>query len=137
MRQYCCYNRTDPGPVYYYYELATPVSFGGYKWGENLQCTLYGSQPLGWVRGYPSGTSTPIQIELGPGVEVTETVGAQVTFTVSYGPITVTVELWKEITKGAAYTALSIVISSIQWIGNTLYVFDADSGKKTIHFTWG
>ncbi|MEM1509299.1 MAG: hypothetical protein QW291_01220 [Thermofilaceae archaeon] len=101
-----------------------------------MQCTLCRSQPLGWVHGYLSGASTPIQIELGPGVEVTETASAQVTFTMNYGPITVTVKLWKEITRRTAYTPF-IVISSIQWIGSTLYVFGADSGKKTIHFIWG
>ncbi|MEM2616499.1 MAG: hypothetical protein QXL64_03150 [Thermofilaceae archaeon] len=129
--------RTDPAPVFYYYELVTPISFGGYSWGESKQCTLCGSQPSGWIRGYPKGTPTPIQIDLGEGTQEVEEIGARVTFTVSYGPVTVSVELWKKIERGGSYTPPKLVISSIQWTGDILYAFDADSGKKIIYFTWG
>jgi len=130
------YERWPTGTPYNYYELETPTDFGGWTWGDSISCSLCGGKPSGKVYGYLKGTPTPISIPLGPGINSIETIGATVTFSVSYGPVSVSVELWKEVTSGTAASPPKIVVSSINWQGNNLYAFDAGSEWKIVHFTW-
>jgi len=121
---------------YVYYELETPVDFGGWKFGDSIDCSLCEGKPSGWYEGYPQGTRIPISRPLGPGIEQIETTGAKVTFSVSYGYVTVTVELWKEISNGTNTSPPALEITSVNWQNKTLYAFEAGSNWKIIHFTW-
>jgi hypothetical protein len=120
---------------YNYYELETPTDFGGWDWGDSISCSLCEGKPSGKVYGYSKGTPTPFSITLGPGINQIETTGAKVIFSVSYGSVTVTVELWKEISNGTSASPPKIVVASVNWQG-TLYAFDAGSEWKIVHFTW-
>jgi len=130
------YERWPDATPYNYYELLTPISFGGWNWGEDISCSACGGSMSGNYRPYPSSTSLPIEISLGEGVRMVESFGASVSLAVSYGPITVQVEVWKEASKGSNANPPAVKILSVSWQENTLYAFDANSRWKIIHFTW-
>ena len=119
-----------------YYELVTPVSFGGWNWGATISCSLCEGKPTGLYNEYPRGTSIPFEIIMGSGKHEIESFGAKVSFTVEYGPVSVTVEVWKEISKGDAVKKPAIEVVNVDWKSDTLYVFDAGTNFKVIHFTW-
>ncbi|MEM0219261.1 MAG: hypothetical protein QW314_04625 [Thermoproteota archaeon] len=121
---------------YNYYEIETPVDFGGGSFGDSISCSYCGGKPSGQLFGYPQGTPTPFSISLGPGIQQIETTGAKVTFSVSYGYVAVTVELWKEISNGTNTTPPKIEVTNVNWQANNLYAFDAGSDWKILHFTW-
>lgn len=130
------YERWPDTTPYNYYELLTPVKFGGWEWGDSISCSLCGGSISGNYYGYPSSCPLPIEIPLGDGVQEIESFGASVSLAVSYGPITVQIEVWKEVSKGSNNYPPSVKISSVSWQANTLYAFDAGSMWKIIHFTW-
>jgi hypothetical protein len=123
-------------PTFGYYELLTPVDFGGASWGDDISCSLCGGKPTGGTYPYARGTSTPIAIGLGPGTDQVEAWGADVTVQVIYGPATVTVHVWYKVDKGEAGEPPKLVISRINWQADNLYAFDAGTGWKVVHFTW-
>jgi hypothetical protein len=55
---------------------------------------------------------------------------------VSYGVVSLTVELWYEIERGEALYPPSILVNVDTWYADTLYVFDASTEWKVVHFTW-
>lgn len=130
------YERWPDAAPYNYYELLTPISFGGWNWGENISCSTCGGSISGNYREYPSSTPLPIEVSLGQGVRVIESFGASVSLAVNYGPITVQVEVWKEISQGSNAYPPAVKISSVSWQENRLYAFDANSRWKIVHFTW-
>ncbi len=130
------YERWPDTTPYNYYELLTPISFGGWVWGGDISCSACGGSVSGNYRQYPSSTPLPIECSLGEGVRVIESFGASVSLAVSYGPITVQVEVWKEVSKGSNTHPPSVKISGVSWQANTLCAFDANSQWKIVHFTW-
>ncbi|HDI00906.1 MAG TPA: hypothetical protein ENF78_00520 [Candidatus Bathyarchaeota archaeon] len=80
----------------WYEEFVYPVDFSGAAPGNYIGCPYCGGEVSGqyqrWYREEYRGTIT---IYLGPGIHVVERYGLKVTFTVSYGPLTLSVELWK------------------------------------------
>ena len=80
----------------WYEEYVYPVWFSGAAPGDHISCPYCGGEVSGdyayWNRKRYRGTIT---IYLGPGIHVVERYGLKVTFTVSYGPLTLSVELWK------------------------------------------
>ncbi|MEM2944935.1 MAG: hypothetical protein QXI87_01165 [Thermoproteota archaeon] len=130
------YERWPDATPYNYYELLTPISFGGWNWGEDISCSVCEGSISGNYREYPSSTPLPIEFSLGDGVRVIESFGASVSLAVNYGPITVQVEVWKEVSKGSNASPPAVKISSVSWQANRLYAFDANSQWKIVHFTW-
>jgi hypothetical protein len=126
----------EQAPAYYYYELLTPVDFGGASWGDDISCSLCGGKPTGGTYPYARGTPTPITIRLGPGIDQVEAWGADVTVQVIYGPVTVTVHVWYKVDRGEAGEPPKLVISRVNWQADNLYAFDAGTGWKVVHFTW-
>ncbi len=122
--------------VQWWREIVTPVSFGGYDWGESISCTYCEGTPTGFVQSYPRGTGMPIEMSLGPGISEIERSGISVSFEVSYGVVSLTVELWYEIERGEALYPPSILVNVDTWYADTLYVFDASTEWKVVHFTW-
>jgi len=123
-------------PTYGYYELLTPVDFGGASWGGDISCSLCGRKPSGGIYPYARGTPTPIAIALGPGINQVEAWGADVTVQVIYGPVTVTVHVWYKVERGEAGEPPKLVISRVNWQADNLYAFDAGTEWKVVHFTW-
>ena len=125
----------ETAPAYGYYEILTPVTFGGWSWGSDISCSLCGGKPSGSYYGYPRGTPMPIAIALG-GINQVEAWGANVTVQAIYGPVTVTVNVWYRVERGEAGEPLKVVISRINWQADTLYAFDAGTEWKVVHLTW-
>jgi len=123
-------------PTHRYYELLTPVHFGGWNWGSNIDCGLCRWELSGSIYPYARGTPTPIAISLGPGIDQVEAWGADVTVQAVYGPVTVTVHVWYKVERGEAGEPLKVVISRINWQADNLYAFDAGTEWKVVHFTW-
>ena len=115
-------------------EIVTPVSFTGYAWGWSISCSLCGGNIVGW-----NGHSqvSPFYLCLGPGLTSRiEESGIKVSFTVSYGNISLTVELWYAIKTGESSNPPKLRVDVNNWVNSSLWYFDANTNKKVIHFTW-
>ena len=126
----------DPNYIWYE-EIVTPVEFAGSQTGSSISDSLCGGDPVGSSYSYEK-TYEGYQISrpLGPGVTVIEKSGIKVGFSATYGPITVYVELWKEIQTGEASSAPKLVVQVNTWYDNYLTVFDDNTGWKIVHLTW-
>jgi len=122
-------------PVHRYYEILTPAEFGGIAWGDDISCSLCGGKPTGHYAGYLCGTPTPIAIAL-RGTGDVEAWGTNVTVQTVYRSVTIPVNVWRKADQGEASEPIKIVISRIEWRAENLYVFDAGTNWKVVHFTW-
>ncbi|RLE43595.1 hypothetical protein DRJ19_02390 [Candidatus Woesearchaeota archaeon] len=120
---------------WYYLEIVTPVMFSGRGLGNSISCSLCGGSPTGSKTAYQEGT-TSIERSIGPGVEAVEKSGISISFTVSYGPVSLTVELYKEATTGSGSGSPKLQITVNTWIKEWLIAFDDNTGWKIVHFTW-
>ncbi|MEM1508152.1 MAG: hypothetical protein QW262_07910 [Candidatus Bathyarchaeia archaeon] len=123
------------GSMWQYEEIVTPISFGGRDLGDAIQCSLCGGNPVGNALGYVCGVPD-IELPLGDGEKTVEVSGIKISFSVAYGPITLTVELWKEIQKGTSAQPAKIQIHVNTWVKNYLVTFDDNTNWKVVHFTW-
>lgn len=117
-------------------KIVYPVSWGGYQWGDYITCSLCGGPKSGNYRGWPQGTPSPIEVSLGNGIREIERSGFSITISTSVGSFTMSMELWKEIEKGTSAYPPKILVTVTQWVKPTLYVFDANTQWKIVHFTW-
>lgn len=117
-------------------KIVYPVSWRGYQWGDYITCSLCGGPKSGNYGAWPQGTPSPIEVSLGNGIREIERSGFSITISTSIGPFTMSMELWKEIEKGTSTYPPKILVTVTQWVKPTLYVFDANTQWKIVHFTW-
>jgi hypothetical protein len=122
--------------INHFRKIVYPVSWGGYQWGENISCSLCGGSKSGNYRTWPQGTPSPIEVNLGTGIHEIERSGFSITISLSAGPLTLSMELWKEIEKGTSAYPPKVQVTVTQWVKPTLYAFDANTQWKIVHFTW-
>jgi len=121
--------------TYWKEEIITPVKFTSTRIGDMISCSRCGGSWAGSVASWPKG-STGIYYALGPGIIQIEEYGISVSFTVSYGPVALTVELWYEVSKGTAYGSPKVLVSVETWYKDWLIGFDDNTGCKVVHWTW-
>jgi len=120
---------------WYYLEIVTPVMFSGRGLGNSISCGLCGGNPTGSKTAYQEGT-TPIELSIEPGVEAVEKSGISISFNASYGPVSLTVELYKEATTGSGSGSPKLQITVKKWVKEWLITFDDNTGWKIVHFKW-
>ena len=120
---------------WYYLEIVTPVMFSGRGLGNSISCGLCGGNPTGSKTAYQEGT-TPIELSIEPGVEALEKSGISISFNASYGPVSLTVELYKEATTGSGSGSPKLQITVKKWVKEWLITFDDNTGWKIVHFKW-
>lgn len=122
--------------TYWKEEIVTPVEFSTIRIGENtISCSRCGGAWAGYVMSWQKD-SRDIYYMLGSGIAQIEKYGISLSFTVAYGPVSLTVELWYEISQGTASAPPKILISVETWYKNWLIGFDDNTGKKVVHWTW-
>ena len=112
-----------------------PVSFGGGFWTDYIRCPYCGGKVVGDYKHWTAPLHHA-KVWLEPGVPEVEVFNLVVRFSLSYGPITITVELWKLVGRGLNAEPPHLEIRVSYWYGDELYAFDAGSGWKIVHFTW-
>ena len=117
-------------------KIVYPVSWGGYQWGDYIECSLCGGPKSGNYRLWPQRTPSPIEVDMGNGIHEIERSGFSITISASAGPFTLNMELWKEIEKGTSASPPKIQVTVTQWVKPTLYAFEANTEWKIVHFTW-
>ena len=111
--------------------IVTPVEFGGRILGDDISCSLCGGDPVGESYPYQQGAQElPIGIPIGPGVQDVEVYGIGISFSVSYGPVSLTVEPWKEVTQGTASERPRLKVDVTTWYKQYLVKFDDNTKWK-------
>lgn len=124
-------------PDIWYLELVYPVSFDGVQLGDSITCSLCGGDPVGDTAPFGKGAvDPPIDKILGPGLEEVELYGITLGIAAYYGPITVYVELWKEIQMGEGVYPPKLYVDWSVWQKDYLVLFDDNSKWKIVHITW-
>ena len=123
-------------PDVWYLELVYPISFDGARWGDTITCGLCDGDPIGNTAPFGEGIDPPVSKDLGPGLEEIELYGIKLGIAAYYGPITVYVELWKEIQIGKATSPPKLYVDWAVWQKDYLVLFDDDSEWKIVHIAW-